>query len=100
MITHDQWQRLHALDPRCDIFMERRTEWAAAGPNKATAWLSIPNPTNPHSRRAWHIRIKIRGGVDSADIVDISEPALTDAVARALELAESKSWHIAHGASS
>jgi hypothetical protein len=88
MITEAQWRRLQALDARCDLFMERRTEWQG---EVNRTWLSIPGP-GP-TRRAWHVRIKIRGGIDAHDLIDTSRPALADAIEEALTTAESRSWH-------
>lgn len=71
--------------------MRRRTEYEIVGAGSRMLWTSIPAPPPASTRRAWYVRVELRGGA-VFDIVHASEPALADALLAAVTEAEGRGW--------
>lgn len=92
-IPPDLWRRLANLDQRCDVSMVRRTEWEHVGAGGVKAWSQMP-PAHPNmpTRRAWYVRVELRGGAIH-EMVHVTDLALADALEAAVSQAEARAWN-------
>lgn len=89
-IPAELWARLKRLDRRCDIAMRRDQQWYVRG-TKQMLWTRVPEPGAPQ-RRAWCVRIQLRGSVQTYDIFDSSAPGLAEALEIAVLEGERRGW--------
>ena len=71
--------------------MQRRDQWLIVGAGKQMVWSGIGGPPSPH-RRAWHVRINLRGSASLRDMLDAQSERLGEALAEAVELAGRRQW--------
>ena len=84
------WERLAALDKRCNLSLWRQTQWKSIGANGLEVWSIIGEPP-AESRRVWRARL-MEPGPGYGGIVDAAEPHLADALAVLLAEAERRGW--------
>lgn len=75
-----EWNRLRALDRRCDLNLHRYVRDR------------LQSQAVPSMDRIWLVSIQLRDGMHS-DNVRAIQPALKDAMLQALAQAEQRGWH-------
>lgn len=85
--------RMAGLDKRCNISMDRRTEYASGA-----GWSSIiVEGDRARSRRAWYVRITLLDGEGPNRLIHVQETSLAAALADAVGQAETRGWHLPKG---